>query len=363
MSALEAVDARLDKMRGDAPPRNHDARSIAALTTNPGCKRRALLDAAGADKAQIARFLGHPPHFGRSQFAITRGNAFEATVKADGCAPLYGLLREKLGLPVAESEYADLEEVGGNISREVRYARTKQLLKRAVEGEGTLFDHPLLRLEVGGHPVYLEPDVIAFRFEGAFHVIEIKSFPIVDGRANPEQVAAAARQSAVYVLALRRLMTELGYDESLVADRVILVCPENFTNRPTATLVDVRQQLGVIRRQLQRMQRIDALLDALPEDVTFAMDEGLGASVQAIDARYEPGCRTHCDLSLYCRAEARACGSVDQLGRTLGDQLGGITKVDEALDVAGGAEPEDEDQKEIAEELREALRLLEEVAR
>ncbi|MCD0448792.1 hypothetical protein LO762_06220 [Actinocorallia sp. API 0066] len=358
MSALEAVEARLDRMRGDAPPRNHDARSIAALTTNPGCRRRALLDAAGADKAEIARFLGHPPRFGQSQFAITRGNAFEATVKADGCAALYGLLRDKLGLPVAESEYADLEEVGGNVSREVRYARTKQLLKRAVEGEGTLFDHPLLRVEVGGHPVYLEPDVIAFRSQGAFHVVEIKSFPVVDGRANPEQVAAAARQAAVYVLALRLMMTELGYDEELVADRVVLVCPENFTNRPTATLLDVRPQLGVIRRQLQRMQRIEELLAELPEDLTLEPGDGLAESLPRVPARYMPGCRAHCDLSLYCRAEARACASTDLLGRQLGDQLGGITDLARALRIAEGEPPHDPALEEVAEELRDAHRLL-----
>src|SRR6266542_2655711 len=48
---------------------------------------------------------------------------------------------------------------------------------------GALFDHPLLRLSVGGRDVYLEPDLIAFQWKGQFHVVEIKSFPVIDGQA------------------------------------------------------------------------------------------------------------------------------------------------------------------------------------
>ncbi|GAA3211466.1 hypothetical protein [Actinocorallia longicatena] len=356
---LSSVQARLDRLRGDTPPRNHDARTIAALTTNPGCLRRGLLDAAGADKGEIARHVGQPMIFGQSQFAITRGNVFEAQVKADGCAQLYGLLRDKLNLPVPEASYDDLESVGGNDTREVRYARTKQLLKRAVEGDeaGTLFDHPLLRLEVGGHLVYLEPDVIAFKLEGRFHVVEIKSFPVIDGQADAEQVASAARQAAVYVLALRRMLSELGAAEELVSHEVVLVCPENFSNRPTATLVDVRPQISVIRRQLVRMTRIEQVLDGLPEDITFELDERLPEALAAVEARYAPHCMSSCDLAFYCRSEALACGTTDLLGRQIRDQVGGVTTVEETLELARGEREPAEGQEEIAALLRRAERL------
>ena len=79
---------------------------------------------------------------------------------------------------------------------------------------GTMFDHPLLRLEVGGRHAYLEPDLIAFQVHGRFHVIEIKSFAVIDGRADGDKVAAAAIQSAVYVLALRDALAELGISPS-----------------------------------------------------------------------------------------------------------------------------------------------------
>ena len=110
----------LDRLRGRALPKNHDARTISALAANPGCARRALLDAAGVDKQRIAAHAGHAAPFGQSQFAIARGNAFEAQVKEGGGAQLLTLLREHLDLDVSEVGYADLNDIGGNDQRELR---------------------------------------------------------------------------------------------------------------------------------------------------------------------------------------------------------------------------------------------------
>jgi hypothetical protein len=78
------TDARLTDLRGPVPPQGYDARKIAALTANPGCDRRSLLDAAGVDKAELAARLGAAGGYGQSPFALGRGSAFEALVKADG---------------------------------------------------------------------------------------------------------------------------------------------------------------------------------------------------------------------------------------------------------------------------------------
>ena len=48
-----------------APPL--DARALAALAANPGCRRRAVLDAAGVDKGALAGRLGSPAPFGQSR--------------------------------------------------------------------------------------------------------------------------------------------------------------------------------------------------------------------------------------------------------------------------------------------------------
>ena len=128
---MNSVEARLDQIRGAAAPRNHNARTLAALAANPGCTRRAIMDAAGVDKQRLAAYAGFPAPFGQSRFALGRGNAFEAQVKASGCADLLRLLREHLGLPISEVSYDNLDEVGGNPGREIRHSRTRALLTRS----------------------------------------------------------------------------------------------------------------------------------------------------------------------------------------------------------------------------------------
>ena len=341
------TEARLDQIRGPVPPRPHNARTIAALTSNPACVRRAILDAAGVDKARLAAALGFAAPFGQSRFAITRGNAFEQQVKANGCAELLRLLREQLQLPIPEVSYDDLDEVAGNPSLPVRHARTRQLLTRAADSgddAGTLFDHPLLCLEVGGRLAYLEPDLIAFRLRGKFHVVEIKSFAAIDGQADPDKVAAAAIQAAVYVLALRQLLAESGHAADLVADEVFLVCPENFSNRPTAARLDVRKQLTVLRRQLSRLTLIAYLVEAMP-DVTLDLepdDTGvpgrpsaeLAEVLSLMPARYMPECLASCEMCRFCRAEGRA--ETATLGRAVREDLGGVEYVETALQLASG---------------------------
>jgi hypothetical protein len=366
---VTTVETRLDRIRGAVPARNHNARTIAALTSNPGCNRRAVMDAAGVDKARLASYLGFPARFGQSQFAITRGNAFEAQVKSNGCAELLRLLREALGLPIPEVSYDDLADVGGNDAREVRHARSRAVLDRAAGGRedaGTLFDHPLLRLAVGGRWVYLEPDLIAFQLQDTFHIVEIKSFAVIDGQADGTKVAAAAVQSAVYVLAFRRMLEELGRDPLMVSHEVVLVCPENFSNRPVAIRLDVRKQLTVVRRQLARLTSIEDILDQLPSELTLdlALDESglptrapedVSAALRRIDARYAPECLATCELAYFCRHEAR--GSTTALGRSVYEDVGGVESVETVLRLATGVLTPSVEQVEAAAVLRTALRL------
>ncbi|MEV4655568.1 hypothetical protein [Micromonospora sp. NPDC049301] len=363
------VGQRLAAIRGGGVASRHNARTVAALTTNPGCARRAVLDCAGVDKQRLAAYVDYPARFGQSQFAITRGNAFEAQVKANGCAELLRLLRERLDLDIPEVSYDDLESVAGHESQDLRYARSRALLTRAAahaDGAGTLFDHPLLRLEVAGQQAYLEPDLIAFQHDGQFHVVEIKSFAVIDGQADPGKVAGAAIQAAVYVLAMRELLGGAGFDPEIVSHDVVLVCPRDFSNQPMAVRVDVRKQLAVLRRQLSRMTRIDALLADLPATLSFDFapdDNGvptrspasLVAALDAVEARYSPECLASCELAYFCRHEARGCTAA--LGKSVRDEMGGIERVETALAIARNQLAPAEDQQEAAELLRAAARL------
>jgi hypothetical protein len=351
---LNEIDIRLDGLRGPVEPSKHDARTIAALTSNPGCTRRRVLDAAAIDKKALAEAAGFPSPFGASPFAIVRGKIFEQQVKANGCAELLRLLRELYDLSIPEVSYADLNSVGGIESLEARHRYTLQLLVRTAESAedaGTLFDHPLLTMGIGGRNVYLEPDLVAFRLHGRFHIVEVKSFPVIDRRADPAKVAAAAMQSAVYVLALRRTLEALGFGPDLVSHEVFLVCPEDFSNRPTATRVDVRKQLTVLLRQLERLVELGPTVSAWPRDLSLDLrKDGAGVPTRSpaelldalghLEPRYAPERLSTCELAFLCRDAA--AGHTAALGRDVQEGLGGVETVASVLALADGSlEPDD----------------------
>jgi hypothetical protein len=367
------TEARLRRIRGLAPPKRYDARAIAALTRNPACDRRAVLDAAGVDKEHLARRVGFPPSFGQSPFAIVRGNAFEAWVRAEECVELLRLLREDLGIDLPEVSYADLGATDrAEETLRARHARSQSRLFQAIGsadgergrrgGEASLLVHPLLQMLVGGQNVYLEPDLVAVQRGGTVHVIEIKSFPVIDGQADGEKAAAAAIQAAVYVLALRRM---LGRPE-LVSDEVVLVCPKDFSNTPVATTVDVRRQTHVLKHQLARLTSIDKQLDRLPSDLTFDVPDRrdgapgrpaveLADALGHLPARYVPDCLSVCEMAFFCRDEA--AGRTAALGVGVREQLGGVETVTEALGLAEGTVAPGDDQTEAAAMLRTVARV------
>ncbi|WTI18232.1 NERD domain-containing protein [Streptomyces sp. NBC_00820] len=347
-------------MRGpDVPAKALDARALAALAANPGCHRRAILDGAGVDKAALASALGAPSAFGQSQFALTRGNAFEARVKADGGAELLRLAHSRLD-PGAEppASAAAVPDLGAP-GPEGRTARTALALREAVDSGGwTLLDHPMLALDVAGSPAFLEPDAVVVHPDGVWTVVEIKSFPMLDGAADPAKVGAAARQAAVYVLALEQVAARLD-PAPQVRHQVLLVCPKDFSNLATASVVDVRKQRAVTARQLARLTRVEEIADDLPEGVCFAPDrpaEELTAAVGAVPAAYAPECLSACELAFHCRERSRAADAVTRLGRPLRAELGGLTTVTDVLAAARGESGDPDDPAVAALRRAAALR-------
>ncbi|MEV5608480.1 hypothetical protein [Streptomyces sp. NPDC052225] len=358
-----ALRHQLAELRGpDTQPRPLDARALAALAANPGCSRRALLDGAGVDKARLADALGAPSGFGQSQFALARGNVFEARVKADGGAELLRLVHARVGGAADPEPVPDLVRTPdlSAIGPEGRTARTALALREAVESPGTwtFLDHPMLALDVAGTPAFLEPDAVVVHPDGGWTVVEIKSFPMIDGAADPAKVGAAARQAAVYVLALEDVAARMPQAAPRVRERIVLVCPKDFSNLPAASAVDVRKQLSVTRRQLRRLTRIEDIAAQLPPGTVFDPElpaAELAAAVAAVPATYAPECLAACELAFHCRDRSRASGAVTTLGRALRAELGGLTTVDAVLAAAHGEAGDPSDPTVAA--LRRAARL------
>lgn len=240
-----------------------------------------------------------------------------------------------------------------------RAARTALALREATgAGRWALLDHPMLAVEVAGAPVYLEPDVVVVHPDGRWTVVEIKSFPMVDGSADAAKVGAAARQAAVYVLALDRIAAVT--QGARVAHSVLLVCPKDFSNLPTASAVDVRKQLSVTRRQLERLTRIEEIVEALPEGLSFDVAEcsaeQLADAVEAVPHAYAPECLAACELAFHCRERARAADVVEALGRSVRGELGGLTTIGEVLAAARGEDGDPDDPTVAALRRAQALR-------
>ncbi|TGB13582.1 hypothetical protein [Streptomyces sp. MZ04] len=327
---------RFAQLRGSGDPQAFTARKITALTANPACGRRAVLDAAGVDKAALATRIGHQPRFGQSPFALARERSFESLVRWGGYAEMIRLLRERLAIPVEEAAVADLNDVAGNTSLAVREGETRRLIEHVAAGDAArlILDHPVLSLEVAGRIAYLEPEALTHRVGGRFYVVEIRSFAAIDGQADPVAVAQTAKQAAVHVLALRRAFAAAGLDSGQVAHEFLLICPKDFANRPCGHLIDVRQELDALSFQLGRIRRADDIAALLPATATFDLDaepDRLGSSVAALEASYVPGCLSFCEMARYCRDEAAACASPARLGSGVRDSLPGIDSTRTAL--------------------------------
>lgn len=373
---MSSFSSRLGTLRGPVAPRPHNARTLAALTANPGCRRRALLDAAGIDKDALAVHLGYALPPTKSPRALSRGAQFEAQVKGQGGAELLTLLRDALHLPLPEAAYTDLSVIGTNdTSLAIRQTRTRSLILAAARGTDpsrTMLDHPVLQLTVAGHPVILEPDLVAFQADGLFHVVEIKSFAVVDGQAPGDKVAGAVLQGSAYIIALQDLLDNAGLGSEHVSTTLLLITPRDFSRRPMASTIDARQQIKSLRRQLNRLQRVEDLLDLLPPGITFdlAYDsddpltrtatrdrDDLTKALNTTEARYTSTCRHHCHLALFCRAQARQGGLVDVLGSSAREDLGSVDTVHTVLGLAGGRISPAPDQEDLTAALRHAERI------
>lgn len=287
--------------------------------------------------------------FGQSQFAFVRGHSFEARAKADGGAELVRLLHERLadGSPEPGPGSVDTPDLSAT-GLEGRTARTALALREATAaGRWAVLDHPLLALPVAGTPAHLEPDAIVVHPDGGWTVVEIKSFAMIDGSADATKVGAAARQAAVYALALEAVAERVAKGAA-VRDQALLVCPKDFSNLPDAALVDLRKPLATTRRQLERLTGVAEIAAGLPEGTTFDLcpsDDGrtptrpageLAEALDAVAAAYAPECLAACELAFHCRARARAADSVQTLGRGVRAELGGLTTVASVLAAASG---------------------------
>lgn len=368
----DRVAQRLAQFRQGAPLKTLNARTLVALTSNPGCNARRVLDAASIDTSKVAAKLGKQRPEGQSLFALMRGNRFEADVKAQGYEALIRLLREE-GFSVPEPRVLPLRD-RYPLSRKaplqtlaLRAAVTREAVLAMAKGDPeacNIIDGGALQWDYGGLSARLETDGIAWQMGGCIHVIEIKSFPIVDGQADPAKVGAAAMQAAIYVAALEDLLQEGGLDTSRVAKQILLICPRNTGLMPMLTRVDVTRHVRSLRRLMQGRASIEQLLEAL-EPGTSLSTEGMSeeeaaqhiASVlDVLGTNYLPECLDSCPFATHCREQAQTGGDPACLGVGARANLGTVNLF-RLIELSQGA-PAAEEEQDVAAMSQQARRLL-----
>lgn len=367
----------LDTFRGDFPKATLNARRVAASVETPGCNRRAVLDAGVVNVEKLGELVSDQPRDRESPFAIMRGNQFEKKVNDNGMAEILSLVRHHYGLEIPEARQLDLsraaiaEQYKGLTPSQLRDQRerlTRQAVQQMLVDPNYAFNlirHSVTTLQFAGEIAHLEQDALAFAIRGRIHVVEIKSFARIDGRADPKKANATVRQSAVYVMSLQDLVESLGADPRIVDTRVMIVLPENLSFAATADIFDTKMHVRRLRRQLAEVPNAAQILrdfncsislpsapkKGQPEEATTAARSQAKLALSQMPARFGDAC-VSCSLFGFCREEADRIRSIARLGSAVAGACGTVTDIDNAIALAAGArKPASNAERAVAESL------------
>jgi hypothetical protein len=378
VSPSNASLQRLARLASKAPRRPADVRMLARFAANGDCRLATLGFAARVDFDRLLRGTRFEAPFGQSPFAFRRGTRFEGRLHENGYAPLLDLFRTHLGYGAADAGVVDVRE-GFEKSYQGMTARaqhTELLVRKIVKGAKdapNLIDGAVLTRVVGGIRAFFEADAVAARFEEPIHVGEVKSFPTVDGHADPEKVGAAVSQVAIYILLLRDLVGKVGGLPELVSSNALLITPLNTGLRPTLTMKAVGREVDRAHRILARAPDATQIAAALPDGLpTFAAVADEAAPERArvaavsrladeVGTTYRPVCLSACGLSRLCRYRAASAGEPARVGASLVRLLPGVRSLDRVGELVDGATALPEE-RPVAEQLVQAARLRERFA-
>jgi len=343
-------------------------RTLAKYAANSSCRLATLGFAARVDFDKLLAGTRFAAPFGQSPFAFRRGNRFEETLRENGHAPLLGLLGEALDYDTANARVENLRKGAGR-TMEDRSVRTRALVKEIVSGKRgapNLLDGAVLSRSIGGTMAYFEADAVAAHFERPIHAGEIKSFPTVDGQADPDKMGAAIAQVSIYILLLRELAEEVGGKADQVTDQALVITAKNTGLQPTIVVKSVGREIDRAARILAQAPTADQLAKDLSPRVPGFGVVAAGDPVARIEAahelaeqvgtNYRPECLSSCGLSRLCRHRAREEGCASRVGSHLVRLLPNIDNLDRATELADGAKPT-ADEQSVAEQLQRAAKL------
>jgi hypothetical protein len=328
---------------------------LAAYSGHTDCGLAALAFTESVDVDRLLVGTRYQAQFGQSPFAIARGMQFEQSIRADGYARVLELMRERMQFSVDDAKVVNLR-VGYPRNRdglEQRAVATRRLIGRVLEGSQeapNLLDGAVLTGEIAGTTAYFEADAVAARFDGPIHAGEVKSFPVVDGRPEPDKLGAALDQVSVYLLLIGQLVEQLGGDpEAAISSKAMLIAPKNVGLTPTLETQDVAARVRRIRTLLgQPLPAAQSRAGIQPRVFERIADTSvpekdrlreLNVLSSTVGTKLTSGCLATCGLARYCRSSHAACGSPIVGGEQLVRLLPGVQDLSRATELAAGVQP------------------------
>jgi hypothetical protein len=359
-------------VRGDAPRRSPTVRVLAAYSSHTDCNVASLAFAAGVDMDKLLVGTPFQAQFGQSPFALARGNQFERSIRDNGYANALELLRTKMQFDVADARIINLREMypKNRAGLTARANETRDLIGQIIRGERAapnLIDGAVLTAEIGGSRAFFEADALAARFDGPIHAGEVKSFPVVDGRPEPDKLGAALDQVAVYILLTQELVGDIGGDpDTAVSMTAMLIAPRNVGLTPTLETQNVAARVARVGTLLRQSLPVVDLADGLRKGVFAEIADTeadpsrrldvLDEVVDRVGTKLTSGCLSTCGAARYCRARAVAAGSPVIAGEQAARLLPGVRSLPRAAELAEGAPPVT-GEAAAAAQLRRASRL------
>jgi hypothetical protein len=368
--------AALDRIKGGAPERRPNVRSLATQAELSRCGVASLAFSLGVNADRLLEGTSMAVPFGQSQFAFARGAQFENYLTRNDCAVLFAALREDLGFSIADAEVVDLRtQFAPNLQGlRARAAKTLQIIESVLEGDPSapnLIVGAVFETTIAEVTAYLEADAVAARDVGGTTIYtgEIKSFPIVDGRIDKEKLGKAADQVAVYQWLLRTVVQQLGGNSEVVSPEALIVTPVNMGFHPKISTMNVDARVRRAQELLATSAPVGQLASAVPSDVSFGgiADRSVSETsrlrllnklADGVGTHLCSSCLPNCGLVRVCRQRAHDVGDPAVAGETVVRLMPGVRTMRQARDLSAGAiaPPELE---VVAESLSVARRLYE----
>ena len=371
-AAQSSYEARLAAIRASAPLRSPTVRALSAYAEHSECNLAALGFAASVDFDRLLAGTQYEAPFGQSPFAFSRGLVFERIIADRGYASTLELLRTTMGFAVEDARIVNLRNIypKNKSGMRLRANDTRTLIRQLITGDDAppkLIDSAEYQTSFVGIPAFFEADALAARFGGPIHAGEVKSFPVVDGRADPDKLGAALNQVAMYILFAKQLVDSLGANPDLVSSIALIITPMNMRLAPTMSNMDVSSRIARNQRLLAKVPNVRDIAAEVPPSLSFGSVGNKTASASSrIDAlhdiadrvgtNYAPSCLSTCGNALFCRERTfRAC-SPSLSGPQTVRLLPGVRTLERAAELTEGA-PASADERPVAPLLARAGRL------